>query len=33
MFFTGFMVHGYVLNRQSQLYGLANEIIKMQPTL
>ena len=33
MFFTGFMVHGYVLNRQSQLYGLANEIFKMQPTL
>lgn len=24
-------MHGYVLNRQSPLYGLANEIIKMQP--
>ncbi len=25
------LMHGYVLNRQSPLYGLANEIIKMQP--
>ena len=25
------LMHGYVLNRQSPLYGLANEIIKMRP--
>lgn len=25
------LMHGYVLNRQSPLYGLANEIMKMQP--
>ena len=25
------LMHGYVLNRQSPLYGLANEIIRMQP--
>ncbi len=25
------LMHGYVLNRQSPLYGLANEIVKMQP--
>lgn len=25
------LMHGYVLNRQSPLYGLAHEIIKMQP--
>ena len=25
------LMHGYVLNKQSPLYGLANEIIKMQP--
>ena len=25
------LMHGYVLNKQSPLYGLANEIIKMRP--
>lgn len=28
--FNDKLMHGYVLNKQSPLYGLANEIIKMQ---